>query len=187
MKLAHGDMAVALKKSRRSVVTYLEELREQQICSIEVARNQHVAGHIEVCNPFWPYVKGRVGQEGGGTLTSYVEAIRQLLAARKCVKPAFNPADERLAEQLFHEDVELEQIAHAILLASARRYVALLNGTVIGLVAGLSYFRTAILEVRSLQTSEGYWRHLAQRVAEFEQRWAEGQVNRSIFSRLPPT
>jgi len=84
-------------------------------------------------------------------------------------------------------ETSLGQIAHAILLASARRYLALLNGTEIGLVARLSYFWTAILEVRSLQTSEGYWRLLAQRVAEFEQRWAEGQVNRSIFSRLPPT
>ena len=44
MKIAHGDLAVALKKSRRSIVTYLEELREHQICSIEAARNQHSAG-----------------------------------------------------------------------------------------------------------------------------------------------
>jgi hypothetical protein len=108
MKLAHGDIAAALKKSRRSIVTYLEELRQQQICSIEAARNQHVIGHIEVCNPFWPYVKCRGDhQDRDKTLDFYVEAIRQLLAERKCVKPVFNPADEKLAAQLFAEHVEL--------------------------------------------------------------------------------
>jgi len=51
MKIANGDLAVALKKSRRPIVTYLEELRKQQICSIEAAWNQHVAGYVEVCEP----------------------------------------------------------------------------------------------------------------------------------------
>jgi len=83
------------------------------------------------------------------------------------VKPVFNPADEKLAAQLFREHVELQQIKHAVLLACARRYVALLNGTVIGRVAGLSYFRAAIQEVRSVHTSEGYWQHLGQRIAKF--------------------
>jgi hypothetical protein len=52
MTLAHADIATALKKSRRSIVTYLEELREHQIFSIEAARNQHAAGQIEVCDFF---------------------------------------------------------------------------------------------------------------------------------------
>jgi hypothetical protein len=173
LKIAHGDLATALKKSRRSIVNYLEELREHQVCSIEAARNQHVAGHIEVCNPFWPYVKCRSDhQDRDKTLDLYVEAIRQLLAARKCVKPVFNPADEKLAAQLFGEHVELKQIEHAILLACARRYVALLNGTAVGIVSGLRYFSSAIQEVRTLQISQDYWQHLASRVGKFEQQWS---------------
>jgi len=173
MKISHGDLAVALKKSRRSIVTYLEELRELQICRIESALNQHFAGHIEVCNPFWPYVKCRSDhQERDKTLDFYVEAIRQLLAARKCVKPVFNPADEKLAAQLLGEHVELKQIEHAILLACARRYVALLNGTAVGVVSGLRYFSSAIQEVRTLQISQDYWQHLASRVGKFEQQWS---------------
>ena len=173
LKIAHGDLATALKKSRRSIVNYLEELREHQVCSIEAARNQHVAGHIEVCNPFWPYVKCRSDQlDRDKTLDLYVEAIRQLLAARKCVKPVLNPADEKLAAQLFGEHVELKQIEHAILLACARRYVALLNGTAVGIVSGLRYFSSAIQEVRTLQISQDYWQHLASRVGKFEQQWS---------------
>jgi hypothetical protein len=172
MKLAHSDIAAALQKSRRSIVAYLEELREHQICSIEVARNQHVAGHIEVCDPFWPYVKCRGDQGRDKSLDAYMEAIRQLLAARKCVKPVFNPADEKLAAQLFGDRVELKQIEHAILLACARRYVALLNGTVVGIVSGLGYFSPVIQEVRTLQISQDYWQHLASRVGKFEQQWS---------------
>lgn len=171
LKIAHGDLATALKKSRRSVVNYLEELREHQICTVEAALNQHVAGHIEVCDRFWPYIKWRCDHHDGETLASYVEAVRQCLAARKCVRAVFNPADERLAAQLFGEHVDLKQIEHAVLLACARRYVALLNGTIVGLITGLSYFGSAIQEVRSLATSDGYWQHLAQRVAKFEHQW----------------
>jgi hypothetical protein len=172
MKVAYGDIATTLKKSRRSIVTYLEELREHQICSIEAARNQHTVGHIEVCDSFWPYVKCRGDQDREKAVDAYVEAIRQLLAARKCVKPVFNPADEKLAAQLFAEHVELKQIERAILLACARRYVALLNGTVVGIVSGFRYFSSAIQEVRTLQVSEGYWRHMALRVGKFEQQWS---------------
>lgn len=70
LKIAHGHLAVALKKSRRSIVNYLEGLRQHQICSIETARNQHAPGRIEVCDPFWPYVKCRGDQDGGETLAS---------------------------------------------------------------------------------------------------------------------
>ena len=172
MKVAQSDIAAALKKSRRSIVTYLAELSEYQICSIEAARNQHVAGQIEVCDPFWPYVKCRGDQDRDKRCDAYVEAIRQLLAARKCVKPVFNPADEKLAAQLFAERVELKQIEHAILLACARRYVALLNGTAVGIVSGLRYFSSVIQEVRTLQISQDYWQHLASRVGKFEQQWS---------------
>ena len=175
LKIAHGDLATALKKSRRSIVNYLEELREHQVCRMEAAVNQHVAGHIEVCDRFWPYIKRHRDQDDDGKLASYVEIIRQLLAARKCVRPVFNPADEKLAAQLFQEHVELKQIEHAVLLACARRYVALLNGTVVGVISGLSYFKSAIQEVRCLQTSEEYWQHLAARIAKFEQQWHGNQ------------
>jgi hypothetical protein len=171
MKIVHGGLATALNKSRRSIVNYIEELRLQRICIIDAARNQHIGGHIEVCDPFWPYVKRRGDQDHDNGWGCYVEAVRQLLAARKCVKPVFNPADEKLAVQLFREQVNLQQIEHAVLLACARRYVALLNGTAVGLISGLRYFSPAIQEVRSQQISDGYWRHLAGRVTKFEKQW----------------
>ena len=172
LKIAQGDLATALSKSRRSIVSYLEELHKHQICKIDAARNQHAAGQIEVCDPFWPYVKCRQDQDHDKTLDSYMEAIRQLLAVRKCVKPVFNPADEKLAAELFREHVGLKHIEHAVLLACARRYMALLNGPAVGLISGLRYFRSTIEEVRVLQVSEDYWQHVGSRVGNFERQWS---------------
>lgn len=176
LKITHGDLAIALKKSRGSIAKDLEELREHQICSTDESLNQDVASHIEVCDRFWPYFKCRRNQDGSDTFASYLEGVRQFLAARKCVNQVFNPADERLAAQLFREQVELKEIERAVLLACARRYVALLNGTVVGSISGLNYFSLAIQEVQALQTSEEYWQHLAQHVAKFEGQWVAKQA-----------
>jgi hypothetical protein len=73
--------------------------------------------------------------------------------------------------RMFREGVGLDHIEHGVLLGCARRYVSLLNGTAVGLVLGLRYFAPAIEEARSLRISEDYWRHLAFRVAKFEQQW----------------
>jgi hypothetical protein len=103
LKVTQRDLATALKKSRRCIVNCLEEPGEHQMCGSDESPNQHVAGHIEVCDRFWPYVKCRRDQDDGEMFASYVEAIRQLLAARKCLNQVFNSVDERLAAQLFRE------------------------------------------------------------------------------------
>ena len=55
----HGRLANALRKSRRLVVTYLDELRRHGVCSIQAAVNQHLGGEIEICEAFWPYEKAQ--------------------------------------------------------------------------------------------------------------------------------
>jgi hypothetical protein len=142
------------------------------LCTTRQAVNQHANGEIEICDGFWPYVKSVRTKEPGEDVVSYVEIVRLLLAARACVNKVFNPADEHLARQMFRDYVELKQIEHRVSLGCARRYVALLNGTAVGPIAGLKYFSSTIQEVQALQTSEDYWRHLALRVAKFEQQWA---------------
>ena len=151
---------------------YVEELRQCGICTTRQAVNQHADGNIEICDGFWPYVKSIRTEETGENVSSYVEIVRQLLAARACVNKMFNPADEHLARQMFRDHVELKQIEHGVLLGCARRYVALLKGTATGPIAGLKYFSSTIQEVQALQTSEDYWRQLALRVARSEQQWA---------------
>jgi hypothetical protein len=175
LNIDHGGIATALGKSRRSIVKYLEELREHGVCATREAVNQHTEGEIEICDGFWPYLKSNRAEAFGDDVASYVETVRRFLAARNCVNQVFNPADALLAIQMFRDQVELISIEHGILLGCARRYVALLNGTAVGPISGLRYFSSAIQEVRAHQVSDGYWDHLASRVAKFEQQWTGGK------------
>jgi hypothetical protein len=122
----YGRLAEASHKSRRSVVTYLEELRRHGVCSIQAAVNQHLGGQIEICDPFWPYEKVRLSTKSD-TLAGYIEQTRRLLGARRCIGSAFTPADERLAAALFERRIPIEEVEHAVLLGCARKYVALIN------------------------------------------------------------
>ncbi len=168
----YGRLAAASHKSRRSVVTYLEELRRHGVCSIQAAVNQHLGGQIEICDPFWPYEKVR-SLTKSDTLAGYIEQTRRLLGARRCIGSAFTPADERLAAALFERRIPIEEVEHAVLLGCARKYVALINHQSRDSIVSFSYFQNVIEEVRELKMSAEYWRHLQTRVDRLEQQWAE--------------
>ena len=168
----HGCLAKALTKSRRSVVTYLEELRHHGVCSTQAAVNQHLSGQIEVCDAFWPYEKARLSTKSD-TLAGYIEQARRLLGARCCIGSAFTPADERLAAALFERKIPIADIEHGVLLGCARKYVALINHQSRDSIVSFSYFRNVIEEVRELKMPTEYWRHLQMRVDRLEQQWAQ--------------
>ncbi|HTR63560.1 MAG TPA: helix-turn-helix domain-containing protein [Candidatus Binataceae bacterium] len=178
-----GRLATALRKSRRSVVTYLDELRRQGVCSIQAAVNQHLGGQIEICDAFWPYEKVRPSAKPDTTLAGYVEQTRRLLRARRCVGSEFGPADERLAVSLFERKVPVEDVEHAVLLGCARKYVALINRQSGNLIVSFSYFQNVIEEARELKMSAAYWQHLQMRVDRLEQQWT--QMKAGAAKRAP--
>jgi hypothetical protein len=139
----HGCLAKALRKSRRSVVTYLEELRGHGVCSIQAAVNQHLGGQIELCDAFWPYEKVRLSTKTD-TLAGYIEQTQRLLGARRCIGSAFTTADERLAAALFERNVPIEDVEYAVLLGCARKYVALINHQSRDSIVSFSYFQNVI-------------------------------------------
>ena len=85
----------------------------------------------------------------------------------------FTPADERLATALFERKVPTVDVEHAVLLGCARKYVALINHQSRDSIVSFSYFQNVIEEVRELQMSAEYWRHLQMRVDRLEQQWAQ--------------
>lgn len=170
LRAEHGGLACALRKSRRSVVTYLDELRRHGVCHIQAAVNQHLGGEIEICDAFWPYEKAPSSPKTD-TLAGYIEQVRRLLGARHCVGNVFAPADERLAAALFERKVPIEEIEHAVLLGCARKYVTLINRQGGNPIVSFSYFQNVIEEARELKMSAEYWRHLQMRVGQMEQQW----------------
>jgi len=168
----HRHLVKALGKSRRSVVTYLDELRRRGVCSTQAAVNQHLGGEIEICDAFWPYEKAQSSTRTD-TLSGYIEQTRRLLRARRCVADALTSVDERLTTALFERRTPIEQIEHAVLLGCARKYVALLNHESGDLIVSFSYFQNVIEEVGELKMPPQYWRYLQIRVERLEQQWAK--------------
>jgi len=170
LRARHADLAKALRKSRRSVVTYLEELRALDVCTIRSAVNQHAVGEIEICDAFWPYERMPLAHATNDE-ADYTEQVGRLFQSRRCVESPFSPADQKLAAGFFRQQVRLEQIETALLLGCARKYVAMLNGKISGPITSLAYFQAVVDEVGKLQMSADYVKYLRQRVARLEEQW----------------
>jgi hypothetical protein len=166
----HADLVEALGKSRRSVISYLEELRREGVCKVQCAVNQHAGGEIEICDPFWPYERAPIAGELA-TLEGYVEGIRRLLKPWRCIQVSISPADQKIAAALFARGVPLDQIERGITLACARKYVALCNAGDAGAITSFGYFQNAIEEAATQKVSDDYWRYLRHRAGRLELEW----------------
>lgn len=190
-RLAAGqaDLVKALGRSRRSVITYLEELRRKGVCKVQCAVNQHAGGEIEICDPFWPYERAPIAGELA-TLEGYVEGIRRLLKPWRCIQVSMSPADQKIAAALLAQSVPLEQIERGVTLACARKYVALCNADGDGAITSFGYFQNVIEEAATQQVSDDYWRYVRLRAERLELEWARkslrirGQRNAEIQARL---
>jgi hypothetical protein len=169
------ELAVVLQKSRRSMVSYMDELERHGVCQIESALNQHRRGQIEICDAFWPYHKTPIPTDSAD-LAGYIQQIRKLLAARPSVQISFTAADEKLAAALWTEQVPLEQIERAIVLACTRKHVSWYNGQVSGPITSLQYFRGPIQEVAQAPVGADYYRYLQFRLKPLEAQWLTTQT-----------
>jgi hypothetical protein len=166
----HTDLVKALGKSRRSVMTYLEELRREGVCKVQCAVNQHAGGGIEICDLFWPYERAPIAGELA-TTEGYVEEIRRLLKPWRCVQVSMSPADQKIAVALFARGVPLDQIERGITLACARKYVTLCNAGGDGPITSFGYFQNVIEEAATQKVSDDYWRYVRVRAERLEQEW----------------
>lgn len=49
MRVTDENLAKAVGRSRRSIIIYMRELQQQQVCRVQSATNQHDSGRIEIC------------------------------------------------------------------------------------------------------------------------------------------
>jgi len=159
MAVSYFDVAHALAKSRRSIATYFEELRRHGVCQIHPAVNQHKSSEIEICDEFWPYTRPKSSPNSTGSESYFLQ---------NC---AFAAADQKFAAVLLASEVPLQQIERAIALGCSRKYVSLLNGTSIGSIVSLSYFRDLIEEAGDQETPAGYWDYLKPQLQRLEAQW----------------
>ena len=86
LSVSPTQLARALRKSRRSLFTYLGELQSRGLLRLSLAHNQHERTHIQIRQAFWPYQRSLV-QEPEAAESQYVDQVARLLlgCARKHV------------------------------------------------------------------------------------------------------
>jgi hypothetical protein len=164
-----AELAQATGHSVRSVTTYLEQLRLQEVCIVFTASNQHEHGRIEINDRFWPYRKQTESSAASNPEQAlYLARVRDLFLSPACVAASFAAADEKLAAQWYGDGVLLEIVERAILLGCARKYIALSNHPEASPITSLHYFAGLIEEVTNTEVGMDYWRFLAARVKKME-------------------
>ncbi len=174
-------LARALRKSRRSLFTYLGELQSRGLVQLSLARNQHERTRIQISEPFWPYRKSFV-QEPEAAESQYLDQVARLLLEAPGVQCSFSPADRQRAARLYRQGLSLRQIEQALLLGCARKHVAWLNGHTGGPITSLSYFEPLIQEVRQQPVSDQYWDYLKSRLRTLRQQWKQQSAEANFAS-----
>jgi hypothetical protein len=166
---SRDELARAVKQSQERVATFLAELEDRAVCAVARHNGSNLA--LEISDRFWPYQKQPNPACTRGAEAEFVEKVRVLFLARACVQTSFSAADEKIAVELHRRGVQLEQMARAILLGSARKYVSMLNAKVRAPITSLQYFADVIDEVIRSPIPESYWEPLRAKVTRMEQQW----------------
>ena len=174
------DVARALRKSRRSIGTYLQELEERQVCRVRRSPNQHAPGVLEIADQYWPYQRSLSADSLSSTRsaqTLYVETIGEMLLERPCIRCRYSTSDRRLAAQWFQQGIELEDVRQSIFLGCGRKYVSWLNGLPGQPIGALHYFSSVLQEVTSSQLSARYRTFNQMQMLRQENRWLNTTEN----------
>jgi hypothetical protein len=170
-----ADLARCLQKTEDQIDLGIQELVHAGVCRF------HAFDSLEIQERFWPY-KRHPAAASTPNSEAYVAAIRRLFLRPGCVSSSFSAADERLAADWCHRGISFEQAERAICLGLARKYVALLNNGKGSPITSLSYFENLIEEVGRADVSPHYWRHVMQRMEQFEGRWRNVKASAGLRS-----
>jgi hypothetical protein len=170
------ELARAVKQSPESVATSLAELEDCGVCAVAGNGNPNLA--LEISDRFWPYQKQPNPGCTRGAETEFIGKVRALFLTPACVQASFSAADEKIAIQLHRRGVPLEQMARAILLGSAHKYVSIMNAGVRSPITSLQYFADVIDEVIHSSIPESYWEPLRAKVARMERQWLQAHATK---------
>lgn len=168
------ELARAMARAPAVVATNLDELETSAVC--RVTRNCGSQLMLEIHDRFWPYEKQRAPGHAPEPEAEFVQKVRGLFLAPACVQASFSAADEKIAAGLHRRGINLEQIARAILLGVARKYVSMLNAGSRTPITSLEYFADIIDEVIRSPIPESYWEPLRAKVARMEQQWLQAHA-----------
>jgi hypothetical protein len=96
---------------------------------------------------------------------AYVERVLELYRQAPDTPARSSRLDRRLAVEFYLQQVKIEEVEAAILLATARRLLRSPQAPKLGPIRSLHYFAPVIEEIRSTSVSESYLEYLRRKLA----------------------
>lgn len=168
------DLARNLKKANGTIRKYLIEMEKAGVSQNHFSNNPVTRGSVQITPAYWPYERESDQSPDDDGSETLITKIKEMLAARACVRASFSIADEALAKQWFNAGVPLERIGQAILLGCSRKYVSWRNNQAIhGSITALRYFEPLLEEIGKQKIDSDYWKFLQSRIQRYEKLWIE--------------
>jgi hypothetical protein len=171
VRAAYKDLAVDLKKSKRAIGTYAEELSEKEICKVRPGENQYCKTDFEIYDIYWPYER----EAHSETIepNSYVATIQKTYLSPGCTKARFSAGDTRKAWEFERQGVPLDVVEDAMLMGACRKYASWLEGGDSEPIGSLAYFENLATEIQRKRLPQGYTEHLRVRARKLAEAWAK--------------
>ncbi len=174
LEATQTELAKVIRKSRRIVGKYVEELEHNEVCTIRSGRNQYAQTCFQIRDKYWPY---RRTQEAGDTddpvPDAYVSSIKSCFLALGCTVGKFSARDTHLAQDLQQRGIPLETVQDALHMGAVRKYVSWLNGGSPQPIGSFAYFSALISEMEEQVLPAGYREYLREKVVKLAREWAK--------------
>jgi hypothetical protein len=171
-RATHKELALALRKSKRAIGTYVSELETEGICLVRPGKNQFAGTIFEISDDYWPYHRVSNGIEAPEQ-EAYVASVRDCFLALGCGNGRFGAADVAIARNLQQRGVPLAVVEDAMLLGASRKYMSWFEGNALEPIQSLAYFKEAIAEIQEKPLPPGYSAYLRKKVRELAESWSE--------------
>jgi hypothetical protein len=182
----HKELAVALRKSKRAIGTYVSELEAEGICRVQSGKNQFAGTIFEIADDYWPYHRASYAE--APEQEAYVDAVRECFLELHCVCTKFGSAEIAGARDLQRRGIPLAVVEDAMLLAASRKYMAWFEGKALDPIQSLAYFNDVIAEIQDKPFAPGYSAYLRKKVRELSKSWSEAlKTGKSAQRRGYPT
>jgi hypothetical protein len=177
----HKELAVALRKSKRAIGTYVSELEAEGICLVQSGKNQFAGTIFEISDDYWPY--HRASHTKSPEQKTYVDAVRACFLGLGCGNAKFDAAEVAMARDLQRRGVPLAVVEDAMLLAASRKYMSWFEGKALDPIQSLAYFNEVIAEIQDKPFPPGYSAYLRKKVRELAESWSEAVKTGEVAQR----
>jgi hypothetical protein len=165
------ELAVALRKSKRAIGTYVSELEAQGICLVQSGKNQFAGTIFEISDDYWPY--HRTPYAKSPEQETYVDTVRECFLGLGCCNATFGAAEIAAARDLQQRGIPLAVVEDAMLLAESRKYMSWFEGNALDPIQSLAYFNDVIAEIQDKPFPPGYSAYLRKKVRELAESWSK--------------